>query len=470
MNTPDKQARSHVWRRFLDAVQGPLNSIYATGKTWRVSSLRTALPDHQLADETETQNKTMAVPKRQREKSSTCESPQRTASQHPEPDDSTPRDTLPQLTPDIVWRIRKIAEYRKKLEMLNRKSQKWQILYNTREENVLQLEEELTRRAEPLDADSTSVKSTKRRLEKSRAAYEESGQKMTSLRGSLWAYESNIEFALAELENPLRKLLSDRGLLQDQLSEPDTSEHGSTRSTKRARTKADSLDGPPSPDPEAEKKREAIALLRKTQARRHEIEADFENRSELYKDDLERWKEHVAAGRLEMSRTEFDIQWCRDYGDLGLDLAEAEMARSQAAIAVLKLNALPIAYSQTSKFPDDPEDEAGLQREAERAMATLDVGKVEDWLRSLDEAPSPVDQSIEVEADDWDVQSLQFGEGCSGIADNWVKIRVKHWDMVRAYLWNETKSNLHGDSALPSDKSTTQVDPTVVQTANLIYS
>ena len=90
----------------------------------------------------------------------------------------------------------------------------------------------------------------------------------------------------------------------------------------------------------------------------------------------------------------------------------------------MRLNALPISYSQTSKFADDPEDAAGLEDEAERAMATLDPSKVEDWLRGVEEQ-SPTNQSIELEADDWDVQSLQFGESCSGIADGWIKIRLQ---------------------------------------------
>ena len=101
-----------------------------------------------------------------------------------------------------------------------------------------------------------------------------------------------------------------------------------------------------------EKKREAIVRLREIRAHCREIEADFENRSELYQVNLESWKEDVAAGKLDTSRTEFDIRWCRNYGDLGLDLHEAEMARSQAALAVMRLNALPIAYSQTSKFAE----------------------------------------------------------------------------------------------------------------------
>ena len=238
MNPPDKQARTHVWKRFLSAVQGPLDSIYATGKSWRVSSLRTVLPDDQLADETGIQNKTMTAPKRQREKSLGSVSPQRAVAQHPAPEDRIPSNLLPQLTPNIVWKINKIAEYRKKLEMLNRKSQKWQILYSARKEKVLQLQEELSHMATPLDADSASVRSIERRLEESTAAYKKSDQKLTSLRTSLWTYESNIKHSVNRLENSLRELLSEKGLLQDQLSEPDTSDDGSTRSTKPSSDKS----------------------------------------------------------------------------------------------------------------------------------------------------------------------------------------------------------------------------------------
>jgi hypothetical protein len=465
MNPPDKQARTHVWKKFLGAVQGPLDSIYATGKSWRVSSLRTVLPDHQLADETGIQNKTMTVPKRQREKSLVSVSPQRAVSRHPASEDRIPTNPLPQLTPDIIWKFNKIAEYRKKLETLNRKSQKWQILYSARKEKVLQLQEELTHMAKPFDADSASVRSIERRLEESTAAYKKSDQKMASLRTSLWTYENNIKHSVSRLEKSLRELLSDTGHLQDQLSGPDTSDDGSTRSTKRARTKAESVEALPPPDPEAEEKREAIVLLRVARAHCREIEADFENRSELYIEELEAWKADVAAGRLDTSRTEFDIKWCRDYGDLGLDLAEAENARSTAERRVQILHALPISYSQTSKFADDPEDEAGLQEEAERALATLDASKIEAWLRNIDEAQSPVDQLTKFEADDWDVQSLQFGEGCSGIAEYWVKPRVRYWNLLREEHWKATKRSLHdSDFPLPSDKnSTTTIDAAVAE-------
>ena len=169
---------------------------------------------------------------------------------------------------------------------------------------------------------------------------------------------------------------------------------------------------------------------------------------------------------LTTSRTEFDVQWCLNYGDLGLDLHEAERAHSIAARRVKKLHALPISYSQTSKFADDPEDEAGLQEETERALATLDASKIEAWLRNIDDVQSPVDQLTELEADDWDIQSLQFGEGCSGIAEYWVGPRLKFWNLLREQHWQTMKSSLHGDFPLPSDNnSTTTIDAAVAEKA-----
>jgi hypothetical protein len=471
MTPSGTQAQTAVWKNFVGAVQGSLDGMYATGNKRRDSSLRIISPTRQPADETPVPGTIITAQKRRREGSAKSTISNRTALQDIDPV-STPTAsrvepdaaTLPPVTEEIVQNMQNIAKYRKKTELLQKKEQKWDLIYEKRRARVSRLEEELDQLATSVDADSEDLKNIERQLHQSRMAREASDDKLRSLRGSLMAFQNNAKFAVVRLEDDLAQILSERGLLNDRFSDSEESEHETITSTKRPRTDTSSVERLPSPDPEAEKKRDAVVLLREKRALVQGIEADFENRSELYRDGLQRWQGLLTAGDFDMTRTELDVQWCRNYGNLGLDLWEAEIARSRAAVDVMRLNALPISYSQTSKFADDPEDAAGLEGEAERAMATLDHSKIEDWLRGIEEQ-RPTDQSIELGADDWDVQSLGFGESCSGIADGWVKIRLQRWDMIREQLWNETKGGMDGDSALPSGNFVIEVDPVASQNA-----
>lgn len=471
MTPSGTRSQKAVWKRVVGAVQGSLDGIYATGNNWRTSSLRMMLPNRRPADEAPVPGTIMKAQKRRREGSAKSATSNRTAPQDVDPV-PTPRARrtesdavlLPPVTEEIVLNMQNIARYRKKTELLQDKEERWELIYEKRRGRVSRLEEELDQLATSVDADPEVLRNIERQLDQSQMAHEASDEKLRSLRGSLMAFRNNAKFAVVRLEYDLAQILSERGLLNDRFSDSEESEHETVSSTKRPRSDTSSVEKLPSPDPEAERKRDAVVLLREKRALVQGLEADFENRSELYRDGLQRWHGLLAAGDFDMTRTELDLQWCRNYGNLGLDLWEAEIARSRAAVDVMRLNALPISYSQKSKFADDPEDAAGLEDEAARAMATLDPSKIEDWLRGIEEQ-SPTDQSIELEADDWDVQSLQFGESCSGMADGWIKIRLQRWDMIREKLWNETKGGMDGDSALPSGNFVIEVDPATSQRA-----
>jgi hypothetical protein len=150
----------------------------------------------------------------------------------------------------------------------------------------------------------------------------------------------------------------------------------------------------------------------------------------LYKKNLEEWKCKAKAGLGFNTRTELDLGHLLYFGELARDLHNAEIARSVAAYEIMRLKALPTASSQALKFNDEPQDAEGLEDEAEQAIAMLDASNVNAWLHCLEEESS-AEQRPEVEPDDWDVRSLQFGENCIGIAEGWIKIRLNRWNGIR---------------------------------------
>ena len=48
----------------------------------------------------------------------------------------------------------------------------------------------------------------------------------------------------------------------------------------------------------------------------------------------------------------------------------------EAAVAVMRLKALPTTFSQTSKLANEEEDAEGLKDDGEHAMAMLDPAKI----------------------------------------------------------------------------------------------
>lgn len=378
------------------------------------------------------------------------------------------------ITSSIIEEMQKLARYRKKLEILQGRKSRLEELSASREQILSHLEQASDELASADAPETDAVSAGGRALETARFSCDESAHQIDLVEKRIKVFELNIAFSRDNIEETLGQLLSGRGLFGTTVTNTESSQHSSIRSSKRPRVDSGSIDRLAESDSDEDKKRAALAKLHETEAQYREAQYRFGSRSELYRDALEQWQQQTTAGVGSMTRTDFDVEYCIRYGDLGLDLIEAEANRSKAALEVMELNARPITLSQTSKFADDPSDAEELRKEAEHAMSMLDVGKVEAWLQTVQE-DEPTEQQTEVEADDWEAQSLQYGESCNGVAEPWTKLRLKRWNGAREARWVAMREELQGvaalpdrEIALPSSSFVIEVDPTVSQVPALI--
>jgi hypothetical protein len=479
MSVPPVQPQISLMKRLVGVVRESVSGLNTGGGSWRKPSA-IAGPDLRGHSDGLSVSTAGVMPKRARGIGTSDEARQdgiesitacgKTSAR------ASPDDLLDvRITSGIIEEMQKLAKYRLKIEKLHRRKSRIEQLAATREQVLSRLEHEVDQLASAEVSPSEATGETEKALEEARILYDESAHHIDLLEKRIGVFELNVAFARETVEDELGHLLSGRGLFEAAVTETESSHCSSTRSSKRPRMEDDTIYRPSESDPDADKKQAALAKLHETEAQYREAQHRFGNRSELYKDMLQEWQQHNAAGEYGMTRTGFDVEFCILYGDLGIDVIEAEANRSKAALNVMRLNARPITQSQTSKFADHPADAEGLLKEAEHAIQTLDVSKVQSWLQSVEE-DEPAEQHVEVDADEWEARSLRYGESCNGVAEPWTKLRLKRWDAARQARWVAMREELQRTAVLPDDGSgqrrastfVIEVDPTTTEVPALI--
>ena len=192
---------------------------------------------------------------------------------------------------------------------------------------------------------------------------------------------------------------------------------------------------------ENQEKQRAIEALQEAEEYRDQVEDVVENADNMYEAELRYYEDQWAAGNFEQTRTYIDhFHFKRKWDAVG-ELRSAERDLEDAKDQAWRLNAIPwYAESQTSRFPDHPEDGYGMEDEAARAMATMTpamLSKIDGWLDlHADDVGS--DDTWQAEAEVNDLESMKFDEGATAIADephrrNW----ISKWNRLREQQWQE---------------------------------
>jgi hypothetical protein len=130
-----------------------------------------------------------------------------------------------------------------------------------------------------------------------------------------------------------------------------------------------------------------------------------------------------------MSRTEFDLEQLAQKIELTKELIRAGKAYSEAGRYAAEVGFIREDSDQSCHFVEDPADGACSGNKYAAFVEEKDLAFIEAWRERI--GPQYSTSPVSGEGDAWEVDSVQFGEGCSTHADEWYKTRIDRWEEVR---------------------------------------
>jgi hypothetical protein len=266
------------------------------------------------------------------------------------------------------------------------------------------------------------------------------------LAGELIDHKSSLVYLRERLENDLWLALVESGQVEDGedvsdvASEPHeaTNEGGSNFSYSHDEHLGDGgdpdafdpdvmdHDGDPAPDPT----QKAMSLLYVTKEELQAASRSFWQLDKLCQEQRREFESNMVSDWHGMSKTEFDLEQLAQRIELTRELIRVERAYSDAGRYAVEVGLLREDSDQSCHFVEYPDDGACSGDRYAMFVEEKDTTLIETWLEGFPStfSPSPVSAT----GDEWEVDSIRFGEGCSTHADEWNKPRIERMEQLRA--------------------------------------
>lgn len=131
----------------------------------------------------------------------------------------------------------------------------------------------------------------------------------------------------------------------------------------------------------------------------------------------------------DLSRTEFDLEQLTKKIELTKELIQAEQAYSEAGRYAVEVGFVREDSHQSCHFLEDADDGACSGDMRETFIEPKQMNFIETWRENIGSPCS--ERSAHSQGDRWEVDSVNFGEGCSTHADEWSKKRIDRFEESR---------------------------------------
>ena len=143
------------------------------------------------------------------------------------------------------------------------------------------------------------------------------------------------------------------------------------------------------------------------------VQEKFDNQRGLYRENLAEYQEMVAAGTINMSRSDFDRRKVRYGQQLTRALIDAEEEFEEARERAKALGAIASDYGREFYYGAEYEESWPENKVAEY-NASCDWGFIENWKSNIPDSTSQADvESVEI--DDWDAKEVDVNDSISNI-------------------------------------------------------
>jgi hypothetical protein len=149
-----------------------------------------------------------------------------------------------------------------------------------------------------------------------------------------------------------------------------------------------------------------------------------ENFGDYYEAELRMFQEGKAEGRIETTKTDFDVCLLHQAQVATGALIQAEQEFEAAKEHARGLGVVSSEFDQESGFLNYADDGYRESMEADIA-AHVDRGRIEKW---MDEENDKQDQSPD--CDNWDSESVGFGDSISVVAEGKGRKRIDRWRSI----------------------------------------
>ena len=178
-----------------------------------------------------------------------------------------------------------------------------------------------------------------------------------------------------------------------------------------------------------EQMRKAMSLLEATKDNVRAVGMRFRQLDRLCEAQRRDFEDGMVPEWRDMTRTEFDLEQLALRMDLTRELVEAEKAYSDAGRFAVEVGYGRDDSNQSCHFVDDPEDGACSGDRYATFVEEKGMDFIEAWREGITGTIST--SPVSAQGDDWDVDSVNFGEGCSTHADEWYKTKIERWEDER---------------------------------------
>lgn len=184
-------------------------------------------------------------------------------------------------------------------------------------------------------------------------------------------------------------------------------------------------------DTTREQMQKAMSLLEATKENVRAVGMRFRQLDRLCEAQRRDFEDGMVPEWRDMTRTEFDLEQLALKMDLTRELVEAERAYSDAGRFAVEVGYSRDDSNQSCHFVDDPEDGACSGDRYATFVEEKGTDSIEAWREGI--AATFSTSPVSAQGDDWDVDSVNFGEGCSTHADEWYKPKIERWEDEREH-------------------------------------
>lgn len=168
--------------------------------------------------------------------------------------------------------------------------------------------------------------------------------------------------------------------------------------------------------------RKAMSLLYTTKENLIAAASDFHRLDRVCEAQRRDFEEHTIPEWHDMSRTEFDLEELLHRVGRTKELIQAEKAYSEAGRLAVEVGLVREDSEQSCHFLDDASDGRFSGDRCEIFLEPKKMDSIESWRQRIE---TPHSETFDHgEGDDWEVDSVQFGEGCSTHADEGSKKKI----------------------------------------------
>jgi hypothetical protein len=326
-----------------------------------------------------------------------------------------------ELTDTLVWQLNTILHCQNSISYYIKRIE---TVENRRLELITMTDEfqELIQGSED-EEEQTALRGS---LENAQQMGQEADQELADLDGRLQHWTEKMQMPSFQMFLDLKRVMVKNNLLEDF---PDSSDVGQPATDEMDINNNEPVyNERPTPTPsEAARRDWAIAqdaareLVNEREYQLQDARAKVEDFSNYYEAELRTFNEWKAEGRLDSTKTEFDVSLLQGAQIATGALIQAEQELEAAREHARELGVVSSEFDQESGFLDYADDGYRESMEADIA-AHVDRGRIERW---MDEEKDGEGEATE--CDNWDSKSVDFGDSISVVAEGKERKRIDRW-------------------------------------------